>query len=114
MAIKVYSDRTKQFYNSIEEANRAEFELKEKENREKIQKERELALAKEKKEKALAERKAAAEVVEAARKKYLEAQKEYRKALEDFCGKYGTYHYSTTSADEIPSLFNIFDNLLKF
>ena len=114
MAIKVYSDRTKQFYNSIEEANRAEFELKEKENREKIQKERELALAKEKKEKALAERKAAAEVVEAARKKYLEAQKEYRKALEDFCGKYGTYHYSTTSADEIPSLFNIFDNLFKF
>ena len=47
MAIKVYSDRTNKFYNSVEEANRAEFELKEKENREKIQKERELALAKE-------------------------------------------------------------------
>jgi hypothetical protein len=112
--IKIYSDKTNKFYNSVEEANRAEFELKEKENREKIQKERELALAKEKKEKALAERKAAAEGVEAARKNYLEAQKAYRKVLEDFCGKYGTYHYSTNSAEEIPSLFDIFDNLFKF
>lgn len=112
--IKIYSDKTNKFYNSVEEANRAEFELKEKENREKIQKERELALAKEKKEKALAERKAAAEGVEAARKNYLEAQKAYRKVLEDFCGKYGTYHYSTNSAEEIPSLFDLFDNLFKF
>ena len=111
--IKIYSDKTNKFYNSVEEANRAEFELKEKENREKIQKERELALAKEKKEKALAERKAAAEGVEAARKNYLEAQKAYRKVLEDFCGKYGTYHYSTNSAEEIPSLFDLFDNLFK-
>ena len=50
MAIKIYSDKTGKFYNSVEEANRAEFELKEKENLAKIQKERELALAKEKKE----------------------------------------------------------------
>ena len=114
MAIKVYSDKTNKFYNTIEEANRAEFELKEKENREKIQKERELALAKEKKEKALAERKAAAEVVDTARKSYLEAQKAYKKALEDFCGKYGTYHYSTNSADEIPTLFDWVSNLFKF
>ena len=114
MAIKVYSDRTNKFYNSVEEANRAEFELKEKENREKIQKERELALAKEKKEKEVAERKAAAELVDTARKQYVEAQKDYRKALEDFCSKYGTYHYSTTSADEVPSLFNVLENLFKF
>ena len=53
MAIKVYSDRTNKFYNSVEEANRAEFELKEKENREKIQKERELALETPKTEKVL-------------------------------------------------------------
>lgn len=113
MAIKIYSDKTKQFYNSVEEANHAEFELKEKENREKIQKERALALEKEKKEKALAERKAAAELVDTARKQYLEAQKDYRKALEDFCGKYGTYHYSTNSAEEIPSLFDWFGNLFN-
>ena len=108
MAIKVYSDKTNKFYNTVEEANRAEFELKEKENREKIQKEREIALAKEKKEKALAERKVAAEKVEVARKAYLEAQKAYRKELEAFCKVYGTYHYSVENADEIPSLFDIF------
>ena len=113
MALKYYSDKTNQFYNTPEEANRAEFELKEKENREKIQKEREAALAKQKKEQALAERKEAAEKVEKARKTYLEAQKEYRTALELFCKKYGTYHYSTNSADEIPSLFDWFGNLLR-
>lgn len=112
--IKIYSDKTNKFYNSVEEANRAEFELKEKENLEKIKKEREVALAKQEKEKKLAERKAAAEVVENARKAYLEAQKAYRKALEEFCEKYGTYHYSTNNADEIPSLFDWFGNLFKF
>ena len=114
MAIKVYSDRTNKFYNSVEEANRAEFELKEKENREKIQKERELALAKEKKEKALAERKAAAETVESARKAFNEARKGYYDELNKFCQKYGTYHYTTDGKDEIPSLFDLFDNLFKF
>ena len=114
MAIKVYSDKTNKFYNTVEEANRAEFELKEKENLEKIKKEREEALAKQEKEKKIAERKAAAEVVENARKAYLEAQKAYKKALEDFCGKYGTYHYSTDNTDEIPSLFDWFGNLFKF
>ena len=114
MAIKVYSDKTKQFYNTIQEANRAEFELKEKENLEKIQKERELALQKEQKEKALAERKAYAEEVEAARKAYLEAQKAYREKLEGFCKKYGTYHYTVKDGEEIPSLFDFFTNFWKF
>ena len=114
MAIKIYSDKTQKFYNSVEEANHAEFELKEKENREKIQKEREPALAKEKKEKALAERKTAAEKVETARKAYIEAQKAYRTELENFCKQYGTYHYSTNNADEIPSLFDWLNNLFNF
>ena len=114
MAIKVYSDKTNKFYNSVDEATRAEFELKEKENLEKIQKERELALAKQKKEKEIAERKACAEEVDAARKAYLEAQKAYREKLEDFCKKYGTYHYTVENGDEIPSLFDIFGNLFKF
>ena len=114
MAIKVYSDRTNKFYNSVEEANRAEFELKEKENLEKIKKEREAELAKVEKEKKLAERKAAAEEVTKARKAMIEAQKVYRKALEDFCGKYGTYHYSTDNPDDIPSLFDFVGNIFKF
>lgn len=102
--VKIYSDKTNKFYNTVEEANRAEFELKEKENLEKIKKEREEAEAKAKKEKAAAERKAAAEKVEAARKAY-------RKELEDFCDKYGTYHYSVTNVDEIPSLYDLLEKL---
>ena len=112
--VKIYSDKTNKFYNTVEEANRAEFELKEKENREKIQKEREEALAKEKKEKAMAERKEAAVKVDAARKAYLEAQKAYREELEGFCKKYGTYHYSTNGAEDVPSLFDFFGNIFKF
>lgn len=114
MAIRIYSDKTQKFYNSVEEANKAEFELKEKENLEKIKKERELALAKEKKEKEVAERKAEAGKVDAARKAYLEAQKAYREALEGFCSKYGTYHYTVENGEEIPSLFDWFGNLFKF
>lgn len=114
MAIKVYSDRTQRFYNTVEEANRAEFELKEKENREKIQKEREEALAKEKKEKEIAERKAAAEKVENARKAFNDARKAYHDELSGFCQKYGTYHYTTDGKEDIPSLFDLFDNLFKF
>lgn len=114
MALKYYSDKTNKFYDTADEANRAEFELKEKENLEKIKKEREAALAKEKKEKAMAERKAAAEKVDAARKAYLEAQKAYRTELEGFCKTYGTYHYSTDNADEVPSLFDFFGNIFKF
>ena len=113
MALKYYSDKTNKFYDTAEEANRAEFELKEKENLEKIKKEREAALAKEKKEKAMAERKAAAEKVDAARKAYLEAQKAYRTELEGFCKTYGTYHYSTDNVEEIPSLFDWFGNIFK-
>ena len=112
--VKIYSDKTNKFYNTVEEANRAEFELKEKENLEKIKKDREEALAKEKKEKAMAERKEAAVKVDAARKAYLEAQKAYREELEGFCKKYGTYHYSTNSAEDVPSLFDFFGNIFKF
>ena len=110
--VKIYSDKTNKFYDTVEEANRAEFELKEKENLEKIKKEREAALAKQEKEKKIAARKEAAEKVETARKAYLEAQKAYRQELEGFCKNYGTYHYSTDNADEIPSLFDWFGNIL--
>ena len=114
MALKFYSDKTCKFYNTAEEANKAEFELKEKENMEKIRKEREIALAKEQKEKALAERKAAAEKVETARKAFNEARKAYHAELEGFCKKYGTYHYTTDGKDDVPSLFDLFDNIFRF
>ena len=112
--VKIYSDKTNCFYETVEAANRAEFELKEKENLAKIEKERKERELKEQKEKVASERKAAAEIVEKARKQYIEAQNAYSKALEDFCNKYGTYHYSTNGKDEIPTLFDFLGNLLKF
>ena len=112
--MKYYSEKLNKFYDTADACQRAEFELKEKENLEKIRKEREAALAKQEKEKKLAERKAVAEKVESARKAYLEAQKAYREELEKFCKQYGTYHYSTDNPDEIPSLFDWFGNFFKF
>lgn len=112
--IKVYSDKTGKFYSTVEEANRAEFEMKEKENREKIQKEREAAVLKEKKEKEAAERKAMAEQVEIARKAMIEAQKAYKEKLSAFVDKYHTYHFSTSNPDEVPTLFDIFENIFRF
>ena len=111
--MKYYGERTKKLYDTAEACERAEFEAKEAENREKIRKERELALAKEKKEKEVAERKEAAAKVEAARKVMVEAQKGYRDELEAFCKKYGTYHYSTSSVEDIPTLFSSFLNLFS-
>lgn len=114
MALKYYSDKTNKFYDTAEEANRAEFELKEKENLAKIQKEREERELKEKKEKLAVERKEAAIKVDNARKALVSAQKAYRDELEAFCKKYGTYHYSTDNADDIPNLFDWIGNFLRF
>lgn len=114
MAIKVFSDRTGKFYNTVDEANRAEFELKEKENLAKIENERKERELKEKKDKEAAERKAAAEKVEAARKAMVKAQSDYQAVLSEFVNKYHTYHYSTDNANEVPLLFSIFNDIFKF
>lgn len=106
--MKYYGERTKKLYETEQECMDAEFKAKEQENLARIQKEKEARELKEKKEKAAAERKAAADKVEAARKAYLEAQKAYRSELEAFCKVYGTYHYTVSDTDEIPSLFDVF------
>jgi hypothetical protein len=109
--IKIYSDKTGKFYNTVDEANRAEFELKEKENLAKIQKEKEERELREKKEKEAAERKAAAEKVEAARQEMVKAQKVYQEALNAFVEKYHTYHFSTSDPTDIPTLFDVFNKI---
>lgn len=106
--MKYYGERTNKLYDTEKECMDAEFKAKEQENLARIQKEKEARELKEQKEKAAAERKAAADKVAAARKAYLEAQKAYRAELEAFCKKYGTYHYTVTDADEVPSLFDVF------
>lgn len=109
MAIKFFSDRTNSYYNSLEEATRAEFEAKEKENLEKVKREREERERKEQREKAAAERKAMAEKVEAARKEMVAAQKNYRDAVDAFVKAYGTYHFSSSKIEDIPTLFSTFN-----
>ena len=107
--VKIYSDKTNKFYSSVEEANKAELELKEKEAQEKALAERKAAELKEKKEKEASERKAMAAEVEEARKTMVAAQKAYHQKLEAFVDKYKSYHFTSTSADEIPTLFDLFN-----
>lgn len=96
--MKYWNEYTQKFYDNANDCLAAEREFVEKQNKEKIEKERKAA-----------ERKAAAEKVDAARKAMETAQSNYKKELEAFCKTYGTYHYSTNSADGIPHLFDIFN-----
>lgn len=107
--IKIYSDKTKKYYDSIEDAEQAEFEAKEQENRDKILAERKAAELKEKKEKEAAERKQMAGEIEEARQAMITAQKAYQEKIKAFVDKYHSYHFSTNKVDEIPTLFDLFD-----
>lgn len=115
MAIKFYSDKTNKYYPTAEAAEKAEFELKEQENRERAKKEREARLKKEKEEKLAAERKARAAEVEDARKVMVAAQSKYREVLDAFVRDYNSFHFSIDSDDvkslknTIPTLFELFD-----
>lgn len=109
--MRYYSDKTHKFYDTADECQRAEFEAKEAENREKIRREREIAHEKEKKEKEAAERKALAAEVEDARKAMVAAQNAYRDKIDEFVKRYHSYHYTTTNSDDIPTLFGLFDKL---
>lgn len=110
--IKFYSDKTHKYYSTVEEANKAEFELKEKENRDRILKEREEREKKERAEKLATERKTKAAEVEEARKAMIAAQHKYYEVLEAFTKRFGPFHLSLTGEDAkraIPTLFEIFD-----
>lgn len=109
MALKVYSDRTKKFYDSTAEAAKAEADFIAQERAAKLEVERKAAEEKEKKEKEAAERKAMAAEVTEALKAMNEAQKVYREKLQKFIKTYGTYHFSSSDVNDFPSLFNFFN-----
>ena len=109
--MKYFSEKLNKVFDTADACQRAEFEAKEKENLEKIQKEKALREAKEQKEKEAAERKAMADKVEAARKEMVKAQNAYKEALNAFVEKYHTYHFSSSNPADIPTLFDIFDNI---
>lgn len=107
--MKFYSEKLNKLFDSQADCEKAEFQAKEQENREKILAERKAAELKAKKEQEAAERKAMAAEVEQARKNMVAAQKAYREAIEKFTKRWGTYHYSTSNIEDIPTLFDIFN-----
>lgn len=96
--MKYYSEVLKKFFDDPEECQIAEKEVEEARRK-----------AQEEKEKLLAERKERADKVEEARKTMIEAQKEFKRVLNEFVVDYGTYHYSTSNADEALGVFDAFD-----
>ena len=122
--MKFYSEKLNKLFDSEELCVKAEKEAIQAENRERVLRERKAAEEKEKKEKEAAERKAMAAEIEEARKTMLkvqknckeqidEAQKDYRNKINAFVKKYGSYHWSSNSADDVPTLFDIFNPFFK-
>ena len=88
MAVKIYSDVTKKFYDDEAAALKAEEEVKRAQD-EKV-----------------AHRKQMADMVDTkrtacdkARKAYEKAREEYHNALDKFCKEYGAYHFTMTDKD---------------
>ncbi len=79
--MKYYSEVTKKMYDTVKDLEKAEKEIKDKND----------------------ERKTAAAAVEKAYNELVEARERYSKVLNDFCSKYGAYHQSIKSADSDPS-----------
>lgn len=96
--MRYYSDVTKKFYDSSNACIKAEEEALNAQVK-----------AKQEKEKLAAERKSRAAEVEEARKNMVAAQNKYKELLEAFVKQYGSYHYSTTNAKDVPTLFDIFN-----
>ena len=84
MAIKIYSDLTKKFYDTKEDAVKAEVEVT----------------------KAKADRETRAKEVEKALKEYREAEKKANKLLSEFVKDYGSF--KTTIKDEDTGVTNSF------
>ena len=90
MAVKFYSDVTKKFYDDEKTAAAEEEKLK------KSQDEK------------LAKKKALAEEVEKKRQAFYKARDEYSNTLDEFCKKYGAYHYTINNVNDA------YKNLMDF
>ena len=95
--MKIYSEKTKEFYDTTDACLSAEEEYDKKMT----------ALEEEKKAKAAARADRAKEVEEAL-KKVQEATKEYKRLLSEFIKDYGSYHATYKGDVEPVSLFDLF------
>ena len=93
--MKYYSDVTKQVYETVDALKEAEVKEEEKLAKVKLEKE---------------ERAAAAKEVEELFKKANEAYKEARHKMDEFCKKYGSFHYTITDSN-LPATKTLFDVL---
>ena len=92
--MKIMSEKTGKEYSCVEACLADEKKYDEELAAKKAAEEKALAVKKENEEKLAAERKADAEKVEAALQKVIEANKEYREAMNDFLRKHKSYHKS--------------------
>ena len=102
--MKYYSEILNKVFNTEKECIKAEHEHK-KACAEKARIEEEKKLAEKKKQE---ERAADAKELEVLRSNMIKSQSAYRKGVEAFIKKHGSYHYTTSSFDEVPHLFNLF------
>ena len=85
MAVKIYSDVTKKFYDDEAAALKAEEEVKKTQD-ERVARRKQMAETVDEKRKAC----------ERTRKAYEKARQEYHNVLNKFCEEYGAYHYTMT------------------
>ena len=97
--MKIYSEITNKFYDTVEACEKAEKEIK-------AEKEKKEVEAK----KLAVERKNAAEVVDDLFKTYMQARENFEDGLRNFCNKYGAYH-KTVKADDIKDTSNLLKSL---
>lgn len=88
MAVKIYSDVTKKFYDDEAAALEAEEEVKAR-TEEKTARRKQMADTVDEKRTAC----------DKARIAYEKAREEYHEALDKFCKEYGSYHYTMTDKD---------------
>lgn len=94
--MKIYSEITQKSYKTVDECLADEASFKEAEQQ---RKEAEEAKALARKDKA---------------KEVEEAYKNYKQKLRDFCKEYGSYHMTVKSSDEVPSLYDLIEQLFNW
>lgn len=106
--MKYYSEILNKVFDTEKACREAELECKRAEEA-KLREAEQKKLAEKKKQE---ERAADAKKVEALREEMVKAQANYRKAVQAFVEKHGSYHFSTNSSEKIPYLFgSLFDIL---
>ena len=106
--MKIMSEKTGKEYPNVELCIAAEKAYDERIAKEKEEKEAKEKALVAKREAAIAERKEAASKVEEKRQALLKAQKEFSDELQQFCSKFGAYHYTVKGVDD--SWCHLFDN----